>query len=163
MTLALAPLAHATASSASRSSSSSSSSVAAAPHVAAREHDVDAARPPCLCDDVDRSRLELDEEDLRVDGLELLGQSAAVGEVAGDVHDVGAVRLRQVLGEARVRRLGGRREERDLPSATGSTGRGQSVTPTTRGPSSAIRSPSSSQPEPSSAIVSTTRSESSWR
>ena len=96
-------------------------------HVAAREHDLDPALARRLGDDVDRRRLQLDEEDVGVDAVQLVAQRRAVGEVAGDVDDVGAVLVPRCAAKSRAptRR---RREERDLARRrSAAAGRGRSV------------------------------------
>ena len=80
-----------------------------------REHDAGAPRERMLDDDVDRSRLDLDEIRVGLDAPELVREQVAAREVARDVDDV---RI-QVL---RRRRAG--REDRDTSARAARPGAG---------------------------------------
>ena len=70
--------------------------------VVRRDDDLHPAAARLLDDDVDRRRLQLDEEDVRVDRLELLPQARPVGEAARDVGRSGAVDVCEVPREPLV-------------------------------------------------------------
>ena len=82
-----------------------------------REHDLHPALERRLGDDVDRGRLDLDQVDLGfARTCEVLAESVAAGEVAGDEHDFGAELLAQVPLDCRVGVGRRRREVRDPPA-----------------------------------------------
>ena len=160
--LAVPALAHPTASAARRMSSpsSASSSPAAGSTSLPGEHDLDAALAPGRRDDVDRRRLQLDEEEVGVDCLELVAQRLPVGQAPGDVRRRRRrTPPRGAFAARRARVAGAAEKNATRRPSIGATGRGRSTVASTRGPSWAARSRSSSQPVPGSAIVSTTRSE----
>ena len=127
------------------------------PHVAAREHDLDPTLARRLGDDVDRRRLQLDEEDLRVHALQLGAQPLAVGERARDVDDVGAVLLAGAPRDGVA--AGRRREERDLAAGDVRSRPRPQRRRDDRGRQRERAACSSSQPVPGSAMVRITRSE----
>ena len=61
------------------------------------EHDIGPSCEPGLGHDVDRSGLELDQKHIGLECLELQPQCRSIGQVPGDMHDVGAVLGGEVL------------------------------------------------------------------
>ncbi len=121
----------------------------------------DAASARLLDDDVDRRRLELDDEDVGVGARELVTQARPVGEAARDVRDPSAVRVLEVRASRACCGSGAVQKNATRSPDTGSSGRGRSTARITAVPGrmwARSASRSSACGASASAIVTTTRS-----
>ena len=129
-------------------------------HLVVDEDAFDAALGRRRSDDVDRGRLDLDQVDVGLDPLQLVAQRVAIGEVPRDVNDVDVVLAAQMVGEPAVSGPRCRREQGDAPAGHGlSPAAAASSSPRPGTSFTALIASRTSVGEPSSAFVSTTRSE----